>query len=165
MDEWLGYEIHPETPPAGVLLAERLPHIDWEEMYRDLRMKGAQFGIEFGNVTLLANSKLALQAAEYARDQGKFDEFHEALLRSYFTELQDIGNSDVLGTIAGKVGLDAKELQTALQQQRYAAQLHRSAQEAYEFGITAVPVFIIEQHYSIVGAQPLEVFKAKLRQL
>jgi len=152
-------EIHPETPPEGILLAVRLPGIDWEGMYENLRRSGASYGIRFGAVTLLSNSRLALEAGEYARDHGSFDEFHEQVFHAYFTEVKDIGRLDVILDIARSAGLDAEELKTALQEGRYSAKLQAAQQQSERYRVTGVPAFIINEEHKIVGAQPLEVFR------
>ena len=48
-------------------------------MHEQLRQRGKEFGIIFGNRTVLSNSRLALEASEYARDMGKYESFHEAM--------------------------------------------------------------------------------------
>lgn len=134
-------------------------------MYRNLRQTGIQFGIIFGNVTLLSNSRLSLEAAEYARDMGKYDQFHEGLFRCYFTETQDIGRMDVIIELAGNIGLDTVELQRALRRKRYTSRLEKVAQEAHQNGINSAPTFIIEGKYAIVGAQPIQVFRDTLKKI
>ena len=113
-DEWLSFEIHPETPPEGVLLTEHLSHIDWDEMYTGLRKSGKEYNIEFGGVTILANSRKAFEASEFAREQGKYDELHEGLFYAYFTEVRNIGDEDVIMDVASKEGLDTSALKQAL---------------------------------------------------
>ena len=162
-DEWLGFEIHPETPSEGVLLSEKLPQIDWIELYRNLRQTGAQFGIVFGEVTLLSNSRMALEASEFARDHGQYDRFHAGLFRSYFTEVQDIGQMEVIMKLAGKLGLDTDDLKIALKEKCYAKRLEGVNQEARQYGITAAPTFVINGKDSVVGAQPIEFFRETLK--
>ena len=158
-------EIHPETPPEGVLLSVRLPGIDWEGMYQNLRRSGAQYGIAFGDVKLLSNSRRALEAGEYARDRGRFDEFHEKIFHAYFTEVKDIGRMDVIADAARAAGLDAEGLTAALQEGRYSAKLQAAQQESEHYDVTGVPAFIIGDTYRIVGAQPLEVFREALQKM
>jgi predicted DsbA family dithiol-disulfide isomerase len=161
----LGCEIHPETPPEGVLLAVRLPGIDWEGMYQNLRRSGAHYGITFGDVKLLSNSRLSLEAGEYARDHGRFHEFHEKIFRAYFTEVKDIGRMEVILEAARSAGLDTQVLAAALREGRYRARLQEVQQESERYGVTGVPAFIVEEQYKIVGAQPLEVFRETLRRV
>jgi len=148
-----------------VPLAVRLPGIDWEGMYQNLRLSGAQYGITFGDVKLLSNSRLSLEAGEYARDHGRFHEFHEEIFRAYFTEVKDIGRMDVILDSARSVGLDAEALQAALKKCCYRDRLQAAQQESERYGISGVPAFIIEEQYKIVGAQPLEVFRETLQKV
>jgi len=160
--EWLPFEIHPETPPGGALLTEHLPHIDWDDLYRNLRSAGKEYGIVFGRVRMLPNSRMALEASEYARDHGAHGALHEALFRAYFTDLQDIGNRAVLLDIARSVGLDPGGLEAALDAGTYRDRLDQTQRAARRRDITAVPAFIINDCCSIVGAQPLPLFRETL---
>ncbi len=92
-DTWVSYELHPETPPAGMLLSERFKGYDLSSFYNQLRERGKEVGVVFGTHTLLSNSRLALMASEYARDKNRYDSFHENIFHAYFTEGLDIGKA------------------------------------------------------------------------
>jgi predicted DsbA family dithiol-disulfide isomerase len=128
-------------------------------MYDQLRQRGKEFGIVFGDRTLLSNSRLALEASEYARDMGKYESFHEHMLHAYFTEAHDIGNIDVIKAVAMANGLDADDLANALKDGRYRSRLTEARKEGGKINLTGVPTFIINEKYKIVGAQPVDVFK------
>jgi predicted DsbA family dithiol-disulfide isomerase len=128
-------------------------------MHDQLRQRGKEFGLVFGNRTLLSNSRLALEASEYARDMGKYESFHQAILRSYFTEALDIGNIDVIKSVATANGLDADDMASALKEGRYRSRLTEARKAGEEINLTGVPTFIINGKYKIVGAQSLDVFK------
>jgi len=159
----VSFEIHPETPSEGVPFAVRLPDVDWDGMYENLRRTGSQYRIAFGNVTLLSNSRLAMEASEFAREQGKYDLFSEKVFHAYFTDARDIGRKDVVMKVAGAAGLDVEALRDALLEGRYAQRLRESYEEGQRYNITGVPAFIINGKYKIVGAQPLEVFRDTLK--
>ena len=116
-------------------------------------------GVVFGNLTVLSNSRLALMASEYARDHGRYDSFHENMFYAFFTEGLDIGKTDVIADVAGKSGLDEKETLSAVRDGRYASRLNETRKEATLIGLTGVPLFVIENKYKIVGAQPIETFR------
>jgi predicted DsbA family dithiol-disulfide isomerase len=164
-EEWVSYEIHPETPEKGVALAERFPQMRVEQMYEQLRRSGAPFGIVFNDVKLLSNSRKALEASEFARAEGKFAEFHEAVFRAYFTELKDIGKIEVLLDLAEQTGLDRVRLKEALDQGVYLKELEKASVEGQQYGITGTPTFIINNRYAIVGAHPLDGFRRVLKQI
>ena len=128
-------------------------------MYSSLRLSGAQYGIKFGQVSLLSNSRMALEAGEFARDHDKFDLFHEKIFCSYFTKTNDIGSMDVIMETAGDVGLSSAELQQALNEKRYLQRLENVTQKAHKNGINSAPTFIIEDKFTITGAQPIDVFR------
>lgn len=134
-------------------------------MFTTLRQKGKELAISFGNLTLLANSRLAMQASEFARDEGKFDSFHEALFHAYFTELRDIGDLEVITDIARQMTLDPRELQTALQENRYLPRLLAVTEEARQLNISAAPTFLVNGRFKIVGALPLETFRRSLLEI
>jgi predicted DsbA family dithiol-disulfide isomerase len=145
-----------------VLLTVSLPHIDWEEMYRNLRKSGERFGIQFGNVQLLSNARMSLAAGEFARDCGRFEAYHEAIFNIYFTQARDIGAWDAVREAAEAAGLDTAELKTALGEGRYLQRLSAVTDEAHSTGINSAPTFIINNSFAIVGAQPLDTFRDAL---
>ena len=164
-DDWLSFELHPETPPEGMPYAKRFPGADVEKMYENIRRRGDEFGIKFGPRLLLSNSRMSLEASEYARDMGKYELFHERMFYTYFTESKDIGSLDVLTESARACGLDTDELLKALKERRYADRLEESKKEAGKIHLTGVPTFIINGETKVVGAQQITVFKDLFRQI
>jgi len=158
-DEWLGFEIYPETPDQGVLLADVFPQDKVERMYARLRATAEPYGIAFGNVTLLSNSRMALEAGEYARDAGVFHQFHENMFRAYFTELKDIGSLETILAVGAAVGIEPDSLRTALENGRYAPAIAEARRRAETYAVRAVPTFIINQRERVVGIQPLDTFR------
>jgi predicted DsbA family dithiol-disulfide isomerase len=156
-------EIHPETPPEGTPMTKRFRSEDIKRMMEHLRGMGALFGITFADRPLLSNSRLALQAAEFARDQNLFDPFHVALLAAYFSRGLDIGNIDVLAMLAKDAGLDVEAMKQALHNGKYLPRLEAVKEKAAVRGVTGVPTFFIGDKKSVVGAQPLDVFRKALR--
>jgi len=128
-------------------------------MYDHLRQRGKEFGIVFGNRTILSNSRLALEASEYARDMGKYESFHETMFRFYFTEAYDIGSIGVITSVAAETGLDAGDMMNAISEKRYRTRLTKARQEGEKIDLTGVPTFIINGKHKIVGTQPVEIFK------
>ena len=128
-------------------------------MFDHLRQRGKEFGIIFGYRTLLSNSRLGLEAGEYARDMGKHKKFHEHMFRAYFTEELDIGSLDVISSIAARCGLDVADMMNALKDGRYSSRLAEARKEGEKINLTGVPTFIINNKYKIVGAQPVDAFK------
>ena len=129
------------------------------QMYDQFRQRGKELGVVFGNLTLLSNSRLALEASEYARDKGKYEDFHETMFRFYFTEAFDIGSMDVIKFVAAEIGLNVNDMMKAISEKRYSSILDEARKEGEKINLTGVPTFIINGKHKIVGAQPVEVFK------
>ena len=118
----------------------------------------AEAGLSIAGRDWVSNSRPALEAAEFARDQGLFDPFHRAVFSAYHAEGRDIGKHDVLSEIATSVGLDAGGMVAALSEGRYTARVEEDLEMSRQMGLTGVPVFIIGNR-AIVGAQPYNVFE------
>ena len=161
----MSYELHPETPPAGILFEKLYRGRDLSGFRERLRRRGAEFGLVFAERPLLSNSKMALEASEFARDTGRFESVHEALFHAYFTEGLDIGEPGVIAGIAKKCALDPAELKTALETGRYRPRLEAAREEGNHIGLTGVPTFLINSRYQIVGAQDPDVFRDLFRKL
>jgi predicted DsbA family dithiol-disulfide isomerase len=157
----VSYEIHPDTPPEGVLL-ERLFGPGIRQSQEGLRRRAVELGLHFEPPELLSNSRLAVEAAEFARDAGKHPEFHREVLAAYFARSEDIGDIAVLVRAAEQVGLDAAALRAALADGTYSARRQAAEDEARELGIAGVPTFIFSDGPKVVGAQPLDHFRRLL---
>lgn len=164
-DEWVSYELHPETPPAGMPLSERFKGMDLAPFYANLRARGSELGIVFNEHKLLSNSRMALLASEYARDMGRYGAFHENMFKAYMTEAQDIGRPEVIAAMAEKSGLDAEATLAAVKDERYALRLAEATNEGRMLELTGIPLFIVNNQYKIVGAQPIDSFRTFLDKL
>jgi len=164
-DTWLSFELHPETPANGISLAERFSETGLMRMFDNLSNRGKELGITFSQLSKLSNSRMALEASEFARDMGKYDLFHEQVFHAYFTELKDIGNIDRINEIALSCGLNIDEMGYALTEHRYAGRLDETREEASRINLTGVPTFLINDQYKVVGAQPTEVFKDLFKEI
>ena len=119
-------------------------------------------GLPFDPPRLLSNSRLAIEAAGFARDAGKHAEFHRAVLAAYFASAQDIGDIEVLAAVAEGVGLDPVLLRRELSSGAYAAEREAAKTEAAGLGITAVPTSVFPGGTRVVGAQSLDYFRSVL---
>lgn len=161
--EWLGFEIHPETPQEGQLLTTLFPRADIDSMTQNLQSMGAPFGLSFEKIVTISNSRLSLEALEFAKEHDRHDLLLRTLFEMYFSQRRDIGSLEVL-TLAGKeAGLDPGALREALLGGTYRPVIEKVRQEAARLGVTAAPTFIMNERDRIVGAQSLAVFRERLR--
>ncbi|MHB8158494.1 MAG: DsbA family oxidoreductase [Desulfocucumaceae bacterium] len=163
--EWLGYELHPETPAGGVALSKLFPGLDQEAMLSRLRAAGAPYGISFNKMEVLANSRLALEASEFARDAEKFEEMHNSFFKAYFLDGKEISGLEQVLEIAGSIGLDVIALKKALEEGLYGERLQKVRERAMEYQVAGLPTFILGGEKKIVGAQRYEVFARAIGEL
>ncbi len=158
---WRPYELHPEIPAAGIDRAERAPRP--EGYVSPLRALAEEAGLPYAPSSHVPNSHRALEAAEFAREQGVFGRYHRALFEAYFGRGEDIGDVDVLVALAAASGLDAHGLEAALRDSRHAALVNESTQEAQRQGVTGTPTYVFEagdRRFPLVGAQDYSVFQS-----
>ena len=104
------------------------------------------------------DSVLASHAALAAHAQGKYLEFHEALM-----EHRGKFDMDVLKTIAAKVGLDPAKLEADMGQQQIEPQISANHKLAQTLNISATPTFVIGDKV-VEGAVPLEELKKAIKE-
>ncbi|WP_182104673.1 DsbA family oxidoreductase [Niallia taxi] len=108
----------------------------------------------------------AHRLAKFAATVGKEKEMTEKLLASYFTESKLISDHDVLVEIAQTAGIEKEETLAVLNDStKYANDVRIDEALAQQMGVTGVPFFVINQKYSISGAQPTETFRRALQQV
>lgn len=114
---------------------------------------------------VVANSHLALEAAEFARERGGFDAYHRGLFRAYFEQARDIGDPEVLCDLARETGVDDQHLRDALGERHYAALVDRMTDEARADEVLSTPTYVFSGGFRLVGAQDYEVFASVTRRL
>jgi predicted DsbA family dithiol-disulfide isomerase len=119
----------------------------------------AQVGLTIRPREVIINSRRALGAAEFAREQGKFLEMHRALLKAHWEQTGRLENIDDLVRIGREVGLDAGDLRGAIEENRYDEVIDENRRAAASVGINAIPAHIFGRRYLVLGAQPYEAFK------
>ena len=128
-------------------------------MMTSLRARGEELGITFCERSILANSRLAIEASEYARDKGLHSIFSEKIFRAYFTYGRNIGDLEEVLDVASATGLDREEVRRLLKEGVYSARRLQIAEEAERGRIDMVPTFIINDCHRLVGVLSLGEFR------
>jgi predicted DsbA family dithiol-disulfide isomerase len=162
---WLPYELHPEAPVEGIPRETYFGGRRFEQMQKHLEAVAAEVGLTMKPRDVIINSRRALGAAEFAREQGKFAAMHRALLEAHWEGTGRLEDVDDLVRIGTEVGLDAADLRKAIEEDRYAALIDDNRREAESVGINAIPAHIFGRRYLVLGAQPYEAFQQVLERL
>lgn len=131
-----------------------------------MRERFTAAGLEYNRPDVVPNTKLALRVTELAREQGLHEPFHHRLMDAYWAEAIDIGDRDELRRLAAEVGLEADAVERVIgDSSAYLNTVEDSTREAFSVGINAVPAFVLDRRLLVLGAQPLDVFRAAFAQL
>jgi len=108
---------------------------------------------------LQPRSRFAHEAAHWARSQGGFDGYHAAIFRAFFERGENIGEIEVLTSLAAVLGMNSGSLRQALESREFEGSVLADEREAQTLGVTGVPVFIADRKAALRGVQPVENLK------
>jgi predicted DsbA family dithiol-disulfide isomerase len=125
-----------------------------------------EVGLDFQMDTqILTNTFDAHRLTQYAEKKGLMKEMTERILRAHFTESKHIGDHETLTELAVEVGMNREAVEKMLESDEMADAVRDDEQIAKQYGITAVPFFLINNKYALTGAQPTGVFVQALREI
>ena len=128
--------------------------------------RGERLGIKYSRGrTWSSNSHLALEAAEFASEYGDAWRFHKRMQKAYFEDLEEIGDLETVVRIGVDAGLPEESLRDALAEGRYRERVNQGIQWSRSIGVTAIPTFVFNERYGIVGAQEIDAFREMMRRI
>ncbi len=116
-------------------------------------------GLTMKQRDVIINSRRALGAAEFARERDRYEAMHSALFKAHWEGTGKLEDIDDLVRIGTDAGLDAGQLRSALEEDRYADVLDENRRLATSVGIDAIPAHVFGRRYLVIGAQPYELLK------
>ena len=161
---WLPFQLNPDMPRGGMARAEyRKAKFGSAERARQLdervaaEGRGEGIAFAFDRIERTPNTSAAHQLIDLAQSQGRGQQVVDALFRAYFEEARDIGDRDVLASIAMGSGVSG-----------WPGQANAKGVAALEenmrgLGISAVPTFIFERNFGVSGAHPPEALATAIR--
>ncbi len=163
--DWRGFQIHPDWPAEGIPAERVYGHLNGDQRraaWERIDVLARDIGLEMRPPSVLTNSRIALEAVEFARDTGIDDErLEEALYRAYFVDGKNIGDPKIVEDAAVGCGIDRAALTEALKSGKYSLRLRDNAHDAQQRDVTGVPTFFIGE-FPLVGAQSIDVMRAVL---
>ena len=152
---WRAFELRPDPVPALDPAGDYLNKV-WKSSVYPL---AARLGMTMRLPPLQPRSRLAHEAAHWARSKGRFDEYHAAVFRAFFERGENIGEIDVLASLATALELDELSLRQALEVGEFTADVLADETDAQMLGVTGVPAFIVERKAARSGVQTRENLK------
>lgn len=157
---WRAFELRPDPAPTLDPDGEYLHRVWNASVYPMARERGMELRLP----PVQPRSRLALEAADFARGQGRFDAMHDALFRAFFRDGRDLADIGVLLDVAAAAGLDPQALGVALREGRHTAAVLADERAAHALGISGVPGMLVHAGdrgtaRRISGAQPYEALR------
>lgn len=163
------FQLDPDTPkydgtPYVESLAKKFGSVEkareiTSNVTEQARAVGLTFDFENGKPT---NTFDAHRLNLYAQSQNN-KTFAELAFHGHFVDGLDIGDFATLTDLAEQAGLDKNQAQAVLEDETsYHDDVKEDIKQAASFSISGVPFFIIDQKYSISGAQPTDTFSKAL---
>lgn len=159
--QWRGFQIHPEWPAEGMAPEQFYQSMGTERrrlVWNNIQALAEEIELPIKPPAILVNSRLALEAAEFAAETDLGEAFEERVFRSYFQDDANIGDPGVIGGLAAEVGLDRDAMEHALRSGRYGLKLKNTAMAAHTRDVSGVPTFFIGG-LPLVGAQSVDVMR------
>jgi len=106
-------------------------------------------------------SLAAAEAAECAKDQSKYWDYHDALFEMEISDgKENSGNLSVtaLKLFASNVGLNQEQFDSCLDSKKYKSEVEKDYKDGQAIGVRATPTLFINGQ-KIEGALPYDVFK------
>ena len=162
---WRPFELNPDVPVEGVdretYMAAKMPdQARLQQAHAELERLGEASGIRFrfDLISRIPNTRRSHLLIAHAARGGLQAAIKDRIMRAYFEEGCDIGDTDELVRLADEVGLNAAVARKALilrvgQDGVVAAERHAAV-----LGITGVPTYIFDGQYTISGAQEVGIF-------
>lgn len=145
--EWMPFELRPYPTPTLKPEDEYLPRVWKASVYPMAERLGVP--IQLPTVSPQPYTRKAFLGLQYAKQQGKGNEYTTAVMKAFFQQNLNIGEDQVLKNILANLGLNPAELDEFVNSPQANAQHDADLHYAKQLGIQAVPSLAVgEQFFS-----------------
>jgi len=121
------------------------------------------YGLRIGSPPVFpVNSVKAMRAAFVAQEHGKISPFSRAVFETYWGDLQDISQDDVLERIVERVGLDWNEVKAKISTDEYKKKLRDNVDELIARGGFGSPTMYVDRDDMYFGNDRLPLVEHAL---
>jgi len=153
--DWKGIEIHPEFPPQG---KKRTRTLKSKPIAETIKEMAKEDNIEIKLPGFATNSRLSLEASEFAKIKGRFLEFHTGTYEAYFLEGRNIGDIEIVIDIGEKAGLEKSDLVECLDKRTMFDKIEENKKDAEDNIILGVPTFMFG-NFPVHGNQSTQTMR------
>ncbi|MEL0241965.1 MAG: DsbA family oxidoreductase [Pelagibacteraceae bacterium] len=159
----LPFQLNPSMPKNGM---DRIDYIkskfgsieNAKPMYDNMIIQGEQedLKIKLDKIKKTPNTVKSHLLVDFARKQNVENKVITDLFDAYFSKSKDIGDEQVLISIAKKNNLDLDNVRAYLNEEENIIKINKMDHDAKKMGITGVPFYIFNNQSSVSGAQSVE---------
>ena len=117
------------------------------------------------DIAKIANTFNGHRAFQYAKENGKGTEFFKRFYAAHFTDGEVLSDADTIVRISEEIGLNGEEVRGVVENEKNIDKIEQDIDQAQQLGVQGVPFFLVNDKYSISGAQPVELFQQALHQI
>ena len=110
----------------------------------------------------LASTYDAHLVFQYAKEQGKGNEYFKRFYSAHFSEGEVLSDTDTIVRLAEEVGLDGAVVRKIIDNKENTEKVTQDIAESRLNGVQGVPFFVFNNKYSVSGARPVQVFNQVL---
>lgn len=170
--EWHPFQLNPDMPREG---RDRAAYLEEKfggrakaaAIYARVEQAALDAGVEidFAAMKRMPNTMDAHRLIHWAGLEGRQTAVKSALMRAFFREGRDIGDTATLVAIAGACGLDEQVIARLLASDADRDDIAARDLDARRKGVNAVPTFLIARQYVVQGAQSPDVWAQVIEEL
>lgn len=158
--EWKGIEIHPEYSSEGKKRKKTPRTVHLAETLREIANDD---GTKISLPGFVTNSRLCLEAAEYAKTEDSFLQFHNEAYNFYFNHRQNVGKLETVLDIGEKAGLNRSSLEENLRSRTMKEKIDQNKKSADENMVMGVPT-IYFNNFRVHGTQSADVYRTIIKE-
>lgn len=161
---WKPFLLNPTMGPGGMdrqlYLSQKFGGPDRaKRVYDAIAQTGQENGIDF-HFDLIRYTPNSIASHRLVFFATRFDlqiQMVDRLFQAFFIEGKNVGDIDVLTTLATEIGLDKAATKAFLQSDELHEDVIESDRQARELGVHGVPAFVARDRYIISGAQESKI--------
>ena len=161
---WYPYQLNPDMPAEGMsfdaYLSRRFGNpANIQPVLDSLTAEGRNAGIvfDFARLTHVPNTLPAHQLMHLAETEGKDQSaLAEDIMAAFFERGDDVGDVDVLVSVAGRHGLAADSVRQAVGDEKVREIVLAREAQVRSSGMSGVPGYLLNRRLLVVGAQSTE---------
>ncbi len=169
---WHPFQLNPTMPKEGISRREYRTRKfgSWERSLKldaEVIAVGESEGIcfSFDKIERTPNTVNAHRLIWLADQHGCQDAVVETLFQAYFSDAQIIGNHQTLIDVGTEAGLERQAVEAMLNSEDGMDVFSNAKEMSQRHGVESVPFFIINQKFSLSGAQQADTFLEAFRQV